>query len=128
MLTPIQVSDNPQTFHQVLLQISSLIHLVPEAVLGNFMPIFIFMGSSVLCRDDEYSSKVVQKVGINEAFSLDLTNLPQTIDSVLPVMTSSLRSGHTNSVGLHVALRDLLPTSHMPRTIFRVIGGSGTFK
>jgi U3 small nucleolar RNA-associated protein 10 len=59
---PLQVSDNPQTFHQALLLISSLSHLAPEAVLRNVMPIFTFMGSSVLHRDDEYSFKVVQKV------------------------------------------------------------------
>lgn len=114
------MSDNPQTFHQALLLISSLAHLAPEAVLRNVMPIFTFMGSSILHRDDEYSFKVVQKVGVNEVFSPDLTNLPQTIDSVLPVMTSSLRSKHTNSVGLHVALRDFLSiftdaANHIPR-------------
>ena len=120
MLIPLQVSDNPQTFHQALLLISSLSHLAPEAVLRNVMPIFTFMGSSVLHRDDEYSFKVVQKVSTNEMVSLGELTSPQTIDSVLPVMTSSLKSKHTSSIGLHVALRDFLSiftdaANHIPR-------------
>ena len=74
VLTPFQVSDNPQTFHQALLLISSLAHLAPEAVLRNVMPIFTFMGSSVLHRDDEYSFKVVQKVSINKMSSRKYSN------------------------------------------------------
>ena len=68
VLTPPKVSDNPQTFHQALLLISSLAHLAPEAVLRNVMPIFTFMGSSVLHRDDEYSFKVVQKASTDIVF------------------------------------------------------------
>jgi len=120
VLTPLQVSENPQTFHQALLLISSLAHLAPEAVLRNVMPIFTFMGSSVLHRDDEYSFKVVQKVSTNKVFLRGRTNLPQTIDSVLPVMTSSLKSKHASSIGLHVALREFLSiftdaANHIPR-------------
>ena len=74
MLMPLQVSDNPQTFNQALLLISSLARLAPEVVIRNVMPIFTFMGSSVLHRDDEYSSKVVQKVGANEMFLAERTN------------------------------------------------------
>lgn len=75
VLIPAQVSDNPQTFHQALLLISSLAHLAPEAVLRNVMPIFTFMGSSVLHRDDEYSFKVVQKASTNEVMLPGRTNL-----------------------------------------------------
>ena len=75
VLIPFQVSDNPQTFHQALLLVSSLAHLAPEAVLRNVMPIFTFMGSSVLHRDDEYSFKVVQKVSTNKVFSRNCINL-----------------------------------------------------
>lgn len=59
---PPTVSDNPQTFHQALLLMSSLARLAPEAVLRHVMPIFTFMGSNILHRDDSYSFKVVQKV------------------------------------------------------------------
>jgi len=76
MLTSLQVSDNPQTFHQALLLISSLAHLAPEAVLRNVMPIFTFMGSSVLHRDDEYSFKVVQKASTNKMPLFRRPNLP----------------------------------------------------
>ena len=75
VLILLQVSDNPQTFHQALLLISSLAHLAPEAVLRNVMPIFTFMGSSVLHRDDEYSFKVVQKASTNTALLPGRTNL-----------------------------------------------------
>lgn len=73
-LIPRSVSDNPQTFHQALLLISSLAHLAPEAVIRNVMPIFTFMGSSVLHRDDEYSFKVVQRASANAAFLLGYTD------------------------------------------------------
>lgn len=70
------MSDNPQTFHQALLLVSSLAHIAPEAVLRNVMPIFTFMGSSVLHRDDEYSFKVVQKASPTRTFLLERINLP----------------------------------------------------
>lgn len=59
------VSDNPQTFHQALLLISKLSRLAPESALHNVMPVFTFMGSNVFHRDDTYSFKVVQQVGLN---------------------------------------------------------------
>ena len=120
IIMPSKVSDNPQTFHQALLLISSLAHLAPEAVLRNVMPIFTFMGSSVLHRDDEYSFKVVQKASTTNRLYLDVLTSPQTIDSVLPVMTSSLKAKHASSIGLHVALREFLSiftdaANHIPR-------------
>ncbi|KAF8889071.1 hypothetical protein BD779DRAFT_1714897 [Infundibulicybe gibba] len=58
----IRVADNPQTFHQALLLMSSLTRLAPESVLQNVMPVFTFMGSNVFHRDDTYSFSVVRQV------------------------------------------------------------------
>lgn len=55
-------SNNPQTYHQALVLISTLSRLAPESVLRDIMPIFTFMGSNVFHRDDAYSFNVVQKV------------------------------------------------------------------
>ncbi|KAF8630264.1 hypothetical protein AX17_005450 [Amanita inopinata Kibby_2008] len=100
----IRVSDNPQTFHQALLLISKLSRLAPESVLHNVMPIFTFMGSNVFHRDDTYSFNVVQ----------------QTIESIVPVMVSSLKQSHINKIDLYIASRDFLrvftdAANHIPR-------------
>lgn len=79
VLMPLLASDNPQTFHQALLLVSSLAHLAPGAVLRNVMPIFTFMGSSILHRDDEYSFKVVKKVSTNGMFPLEWTKPPHRL-------------------------------------------------
>lgn len=55
-------TENPQTSQQTLLAISNLAKLAPESVLHYILPIFIFVGSNVLHRDDSYSFRVVQKV------------------------------------------------------------------
>lgn len=55
-------STNPQTSHQALLLLSQLGPLVPEQLVHNVMPIFTFMGSNVLQRDDAYSLRVVERV------------------------------------------------------------------
>ncbi|KAF8626030.1 hypothetical protein AX15_005120 [Amanita polypyramis BW_CC] len=100
----IRVSDNPQTFHQALLLISKLSRLAPESALHNVMPVFTFMGSNVFHRDDTYSFKVVQ----------------QTIESIVPVMVSSLKHTHTNKLDLYIASKDFLrvftdASNHIPR-------------
>lgn len=50
--------------------------VAPELVLHSVMPIFTFMGSSVLRKDDEYSVSVID----------------QTIDQVVPALIQSLRN------------------------------------
>ncbi|PFH46286.1 hypothetical protein AMATHDRAFT_155738 [Amanita thiersii Skay4041] len=100
----IRVSDNRQTFHQALLLISKLSRLAPDSVLHNIMPVFTFMGSNVFHRDDTYSFKVVQ----------------QTIESIVPIMVSSLKQSHTDKLDLHIASRDFLrvftdAANHIPR-------------
>jgi len=58
----IRASNNPRTAQRALLVAGELARLVPEGVLHNVMPIFTFMGSSELQRDDAYSFGVVEKV------------------------------------------------------------------
>ncbi|KAF7326662.1 U3 small nucleolar RNA-associated protein 10 [Mycena venus] len=100
----IRVADNPQTFNQALLLMATLARLAPDSVLHNVMPVFTFMGSNVFHRDDSYSFKVVQK----------------TIDSIVPVMVSSLKNAHTARLDLYLASRDFLrvftdASNHIPR-------------
>ncbi|KAJ7270708.1 hypothetical protein B0H12DRAFT_1229192 [Mycena haematopus] len=100
----IRVADNPQTFNQALLLMAKLARLAPDSVLHNVMPVFTFMGANVFHRDDSYSFKVVQK----------------TIDSIVPVMVSSLKSAHSARLDLYIASRDFLrvftdASSHIPR-------------
>ncbi|KAJ3530702.1 hypothetical protein NM688_g7673 [Phlebia brevispora] len=100
----IRVSNNPQTFNQALLLMATLARLSPEAVLHNVMPVFTFMGSNVFHRDDAYSFRVVQK----------------TIDSIVPVMVSSLKQTPSSSLDLHIASRAFLriftdAANHIPR-------------
>ncbi|KAJ7701560.1 hypothetical protein B0H17DRAFT_1195339 [Mycena rosella] len=100
----IRVADNPQTFNQALLLMATLARLSPDSVLHNVMPVFTFMGSNVFHRDDSYSFKVVQK----------------TIDSIVPVMVSSLKSAHSARLDLYIASRDFIrvftdAANHIPR-------------
>ncbi|KAF8125619.1 hypothetical protein EV363DRAFT_1225659 [Boletus edulis] len=100
----IRVTDNPQTFNEALLLMASLARLTPDSVLHNIMPIFTFMGSNVFHRDDSYSFKVVQ----------------HTIDNIVPVMVSSLKTKHLDGFDLYVGARDFLriftdASNHIPR-------------
>ncbi|TFK48252.1 hypothetical protein OE88DRAFT_1664727 [Heliocybe sulcata] len=100
----LRAADNPQSFNQVLLLMAAMARLAPEAVLHNIMPVFTFMGSNVFHRDDAYSFNAVQK----------------TIDSIVPVMVSSLKEGHPEKLQLWIASRDFLrifvdAASHIPR-------------
>ncbi|KAJ8583913.1 hypothetical protein M405DRAFT_936925 [Rhizopogon salebrosus TDB-379] len=100
----IRVSENPQTFHQALLLMGSLARLTPDSVLHNIMPIFTFMGTNVFHRDDSYSFKVVQN----------------TIENIVPVMASSLKSKYTPGLKLYTGARDFLriftdASNHIPR-------------
>ncbi|BEI90452.1 uncharacterized protein CcaverHIS019_0305220 [Cutaneotrichosporon cavernicola] len=71
----IRASSNPRTAQRALLVASELARLIPDSVLHNVMPIFTFMGSSELQRDDAYSFGVVEK----------------TVERIVPVMTASLK-------------------------------------
>ncbi|KAF2442860.1 hypothetical protein P171DRAFT_363006 [Karstenula rhodostoma CBS 690.94] len=85
----IRHSTSPQVQNAALLLIGSLASWVPEVILHNLMPIFTFIGSSLLRQHDDYSAHVVD----------------QTISRVVPQLASSLRSKHRNFL---IGVADLL--------------------
>lgn len=78
----IQKSSSPVVQNAALLLIASLATTAPNLVLHSVMPIFTFMGTSVLRQSDDYSAHVVA----------------QTIKEVVPPLIASLRSGKKNPV------------------------------
>jgi U3 small nucleolar RNA-associated protein 10 len=72
----VRSSQSPQVQNTALLLVSGLAVIAPEQVLHSVMPIFTFMSSSVLKKDDDYSVMVID----------------QTIDQVVPVLVQSLRN------------------------------------
>lgn len=58
----IRHTTNPQVQNAALLLISSLASWMPELVLHNLMPIFTFMGSTLLRQSDDYSAHVIDQV------------------------------------------------------------------
>ncbi|KFY90614.1 hypothetical protein V500_05078 [Pseudogymnoascus sp. VKM F-4518 (FW-2643)] len=71
----VQKTASPQVQNAALLLIADLASTAPELVLHSVMPIFTFMGSSVLRQNDEYSAHVIK----------------QTIAEVIPPLIASLR-------------------------------------
>lgn len=78
----IQKTASPQVQNAALLLIASLAETVPELVLHSVMPIFTFMGNSVLRQNDEYSAHIIK----------------QTINEVIPPLIASLRKEKGNPV------------------------------
>ncbi|KAE8451963.1 hypothetical protein EG329_002127 [Mollisiaceae sp. DMI_Dod_QoI] len=78
----VQKSASPQVQNASLLLIAALADNAPELVLHSVMPIFTFMGNSVLRQNDEYSAHVIS----------------QTIREVIPPLISSLRKAKGNPV------------------------------
>lgn len=72
----IRTTESPQVQNTALLLVAGLARVAPEIVLHSVMPIFTFMGSNVLKKDDEYSAHVID----------------QTIDQVIPPLIQSLRT------------------------------------
>lgn len=60
----VRATANPQVQQTALLLIADLARVAPELILHSIMPIFTFMGSSVLRQDDEYSAYVINRVKI----------------------------------------------------------------
>ncbi len=58
----IRLSTSPQVQNNALLLIANLATWVPELILHNLMPIFTFLGSTLLRQQDEYSAHIVDKV------------------------------------------------------------------
>ncbi|KZM28628.1 hypothetical protein ST47_g232 [Ascochyta rabiei] len=78
LIDAIRHSTSPQVQNSALLLISSLATWVPDLILHNLMPIFTFIGSTLLRQHDDYSAQVVDK----------------TISRVVPQLAASLRSKH----------------------------------
>ncbi|KAF2202853.1 hypothetical protein GQ43DRAFT_479562 [Delitschia confertaspora ATCC 74209] len=76
----IRNSSSPQVQNAALLMIASLASWEPELVLHNLMPIFTFMGTTLLRQKDDYSAHVVD----------------QTISRVVPQLAASLRAKNRN--------------------------------
>lgn len=58
----IRHSTSPQVQNSALLLIANLASWVPDLILHNLMPIFTFIGSTLLRQHDDYSAQVVDKV------------------------------------------------------------------
>ncbi|CAM1505360.1 Fc.00g109970.m01.CDS01 [Cosmosporella sp. VM-42] len=78
----IQKSSSPVVQNAALLLIASLATTAPNLVLHSVMPIFTFMGTSVLRQSDDYSAHVVS----------------QSIKEVVPPLIASLRQGQKSPV------------------------------
>nr|XP_057922061.1 HEAT repeat-containing protein 1 isoform X2 [Doryrhamphus excisus] len=57
----VRASHVPQTQHHALLLLGAIANIFPEKVLHNIMPIFTFMGASIMRLDDAYSFRVIDK-------------------------------------------------------------------
>ncbi|KAM4770910.1 HEAT repeat-containing protein 1 [Rhinophrynus dorsalis] len=57
----VRTSEMPQTHHHALLLLGAAAEIFPDKVLHNIMPIFTFMGASVMRLDDTYSFQVISK-------------------------------------------------------------------
>ncbi|OXU28122.1 hypothetical protein TSAR_002629 [Trichomalopsis sarcophagae] len=75
----IRTSHNPQTHHHALLVLVELFKLADiQRALQNIMPIFTFMGNTVLRQDDAYSIQIISK----------------TIDTVVPIINAANNVNH----------------------------------
>jgi hypothetical protein len=70
----IRTSDSPQVQNTAILLVAGLAAIAPELVLHSIMPIFTFMGSSVLKKDDEYSALVIDQVILKSLSRQDQAN------------------------------------------------------
>jgi len=89
LATCIQKSTSPAVINSALLLVASLARTAPDVVLQSVMPIFTFMGSSVLKQADDYSAHVVN----------------QTIKEVIPPLIETFRKRGRNVVA---SAKDLL--------------------
>lgn len=78
----IQKSSSPVVQNAALLLVANLATIAPNLVLHSVMPIFTFMGTSVLRQSDDYSAHVVS----------------QTVKEVVPPLIASLRKGSKNPI------------------------------
>lgn len=67
----IRTTANPQVQKGALLLVASLATVTPELVLHSIMPIFTFMGASVLRQGDKYSAYVIDQVQYSKCLDRD---------------------------------------------------------
>jgi U3 small nucleolar RNA-associated protein 10 len=89
LATCIQKSSSPAVINSALLLVANLARTAPDVVLQSVMPIFTFMGSSVLRQADDYSAHVVN----------------QTVKEVIPPLIDTFRKRSRNLVA---STKDLL--------------------
>ncbi|CAD6499390.1 BgTH12-03506 [Blumeria graminis f. sp. triticale] len=96
----IQKTTSLQTQNIALLLISCLAEIAPHLVLHSVMPIFTFIGSSMLQQNDEYSSYVIN----------------QTIRGVIPPLVASLRKEKQNPAtsAAKILLSFVVAYEHVP--------------
>ncbi|PKI82871.1 Utp10p [Malassezia vespertilionis] len=108
IVAAIKVSTNTQTINHAILLLTRFARLDAELVLHNIMPIFTFVGLSILQRDDRFTLSVVE----------------QTLRSIMPAFINSVRPQVVNAGDAQLALwcetRSLLrifsdAASHIPR-------------
>ncbi|KAK9306181.1 hypothetical protein QLX08_003072 [Tetragonisca angustula] len=79
----IRTSRNPQTHHHALLVLVELLKIVDiRCALYTIMPIFTFMGSTVVRQDDAYSIQIISK----------------TIETVVPIINAAENETHACEV------------------------------
>ncbi|KAK0130715.1 HEAT repeat-containing protein 1 [Merluccius polli] len=89
----VRVSAMPQTHHHALLLLGAVASIFPEKVLHNIMPIFTFMGASIMRLDDSYSFQVITK----------------TVQTVIPALIKA----HEGSEGQQ--------SSHMDVVVIKIV-------
>lgn len=82
LVSCIQKSSSPAVQNSALLLVANLAKTAPDVVLHSVMPIFTFMGSSVLRQSDDYSAHVIN----------------QTIREVIPPLIETFRRGRKHIV------------------------------
>ncbi|KAJ3288341.1 HEAT repeat-containing protein 1 [Borealophlyctis nickersoniae] len=88
----IRVTDNPQTHNASLLLMAAIATVYPESVLLNIIPVFTFMGASVLRQDDNYSFHVIQ----------------QTLETIIPPLIAKHRATASNNTQLVIEVKPIL--------------------
>ena len=96
----IRTTPSPQVRNTSLLLLSAIVNVVPDLVIHSVMPVFTFMGSSILRQEDEYSSYVVM----------------QTMDSIIPRLVQSLhkRTGSSLNGVSELLLNFATAFEHVP--------------
>lgn len=82
LVSCVQKSSSPAVQNSALLLVANLAKTAPDVVLHSVMPIFTFMGSSVLRQSDDYSAHVIN----------------QTIREVIPPLIETFRKGRRHIV------------------------------